>query len=66
MPNFLPSFPSRHTYSLERNLVVKREEDMKKTRMSLLDQKNQVQQSLHGLQQAFESIFFFFFSIINI
>jgi hypothetical protein len=51
-PSFLPPLPNLHTYSSDSKTVVEREQDTKRVRLDLLGQKNQVQQSLHGLQQA--------------
>ncbi|GLE03993.1 hypothetical protein PINS_up012904 [Pythium insidiosum] len=56
VPKFLPPLPSRHTYSADSRVVVDRERDPKRSRLDLLDQKSQVQQSLHGLQAAFGQV----------
>ncbi|DAZ95045.1 TPA: hypothetical protein N0F65_002779 [Lagenidium giganteum] len=53
VPSFLPALPNRHTYSSDSRVVVDREQDTKRTRLDMLGQKSQVQQSLHGLQSAF-------------
>ena len=54
-PTFAPPLPCRQTYSTHKRPVVDREQDSKRTRLTLLEQKNRVQQSLHGLHVAFES-----------
>lgn len=54
-PSFAPPLPSRQTYSTHKRPVVDRKQDSKRTRLTLLEQKNRVQQSLHGLHVAFES-----------
>ncbi|KAJ0400516.1 hypothetical protein ATCC90586_009739 [Pythium insidiosum] len=56
VPKFLPPLPNRHTYSADSHVVVDRERDPKRSRLDLLDQKSQVQQSLHGLQAAFGQV----------
>nr|CCA25843.1 conserved hypothetical protein [Albugo laibachii Nc14] len=53
-PTFAPPLPCRQTYSTHKRPVVDREQDSKRTRLTLLEQKNRVQQSLHGLHVAFE------------
>ncbi|CCI44649.1 unnamed protein product [Albugo candida] len=53
-PSFAPPLPSRQTYSTHKRPVVDRKQDSKRTRLTLLEQKNRVQQSLHGLHVAFE------------
>lgn len=55
VPSFLPPLPNRHTYSSESRVVVERDQDTKRTRLDLLGQKSQIQQSLHGLQTVLAS-----------
>lgn len=55
VPSFLPPLPNRHAYSSDSRVVVERDQDTKRTRLDLLSQKSQVQQSLHGLQTVFAS-----------
>ncbi|CAK4684990.1 unnamed protein product [Aphanomyces euteiches] len=48
-PSFAPPLPFKHSYSQQRRVVVEKEDDPKRIRLDLLNQKSEVQASLHNL-----------------